>query len=727
MVYLARDLKLGRKVAIKILLHAGDEMLANRFEDEARAVAQLQHPNIAQLFEFHLEFEHPCIVMEFVDGGTLASQIDGRPVVPRAAAKIVAALARAIEHAHRKGIIHRDLKPGNILLSDVSESRQTNPNAQSADSGMDGRRSPIPGTPANGNTGATVLDESFDVGRLRVADFGLARNMALDRRLTLTGDVLGTPEYMSPEQATGITTRIGPASDIYSLGIILYELMTGRPPFAGADGIQTVMMLLTEEPLAPRALVPRLPLDLQTICLKCLEKKPARRYSTAQELADDLGNFLRGDPIRARPVSSLGRIIKWSRRKPWQAAALSLLATSILGAVIGLIVLQSANRKINLANSQLNGLNTSLVEATRQAEEAYRLSQNGLQGIVGKIRDELYDIPQTRELTLEVVRESSELNRRLARIRPDDLETSRNLAQSLQIQRMSEWLAGNRNESKVVLLELSELLNQVCQQFPDQLDLRAQQLKVWTEMADDSESGTPADRESLNGKIDRELKDLLANHNNDPAVQKVASELAKRQLDLAADKGDLTQVLHFAEQQLVHARRYATTATPLDRETATAWLIQAQIRLARYQLLNTQVVQAGELLDEADELFQGLPGERKSQRISRDLEFSLAERHAELAFVLGDGDRAVSEYSRAANGYRQLVQDFPGDLSWQTTLAGVLFQLARLAIVNEKYADARQHLDEAAALTGKVLEQLPNDWLANDFATKIERLRASIQ
>jgi len=271
----------------------------SRFRREAELVASLRHPNIVQVHETGEHGDFPYFSLEFMDGGSLNRQIAGQPLPPRDAAEIVATLARAVQHAHECGIVHRDLKPSNILLQ---------------------RRSGLRRGPVNGD-GAAVLP----VGRLcdqyyfKVADFGLARE--LDEDATRTGQVLGTPSYMAPEQAEGHNAHVGPAADVYGLGAILYELLTGRPPFKGKTPRQTLEMVRRDEPVPPRHKRPGLPRDLEAVCLKCLEKSPQRRYPSAQALADDLDRWRRGEPTVVRPPGLIRRAGRVARR---HAIALTL-------------------------------------------------------------------------------------------------------------------------------------------------------------------------------------------------------------------------------------------------------------------------------------------------------------------------------------------------------------------------------------------------------------------
>ncbi len=295
-VFKARQLGLGRVVALKRIR---PEALAGRdgparFRREAEAVARLRHPNIVPIYDVGRLDGVPYYAMEFVEGGSLAQRLRAGPTTPGEAARLIEALARAVEHAHHMGVIHRDLKPGNVLV------------------------------------GPDLLSP-------KISDFGLAKREG-DGSRTETGAILGTPNYMAPEQAEGNSARIGPLSDVYALGAILYEMLTGRPPFSAASTIETLELVRQAEPTAPRRIKRDVPRDLETIALKCLEKSPARRYDSARSLADDLRRFLDGEPIRARPISWPERLAKWTRRSPWKAISALLLMLGFVGLVAGTLM-----------------------------------------------------------------------------------------------------------------------------------------------------------------------------------------------------------------------------------------------------------------------------------------------------------------------------------------------------------------------------------------------------
>jgi serine/threonine-protein kinase len=309
-VFKARHLRLNRAVALKMLLpgaYAGLEE-RERFLREAEAVASLRHANLVQVHDVGDHDGRPYFTMEYVEDGNLAQKLVGKPQPALQAAELVATLAKAVQVAHQSGIVHRDLKPANILLHSKAEIQNLESEHER-------------------NRGFRISDFIP-----KIADFGLARHFDSGTALTKTGDRMGTPSYMAPEQAMGKTRAIGPAADIYSLGAVLYELLTGRPPFRGETTAETELQVIFQDPVPPSRLNPRVPRDLETICLKCLAKDPPRRYANAAGLADDLHRFQRGESIAARRPGSVERLGKWVRRRPAVAALLgaTLLLTIVL-------------------------------------------------------------------------------------------------------------------------------------------------------------------------------------------------------------------------------------------------------------------------------------------------------------------------------------------------------------------------------------------------------------
>jgi len=350
-VYEAVDTALGRTVAVKML--RADAFTANamdRFELEARAQATLNHPNIVPLHEFGHHQGLPFLVMEYVAGGSLSKLLRERPLSSRMAAWLMVPIARAVAHAHRMGLLHRDLKPSNILISASPDER----------SGFEQSRE------------VREIDVSIIP---KIADFGLARTLNHDSDFSRGDSLVGTVGYLAPERISNSATIAGPESDIYALGVILYECLTGRPPFQGEDAAKTLAMIQELLPVPPSELKPDLPRDLETICLKCLEKEPRHRYATADELADDLQRFLNARPIKARPPGLFLRSYRWCRRNSGAAAAIAvaLLSLTILS-IVGWVT--AGNRSEAIASARASEAEAKrlavIAEASRQAEEKRR-------------------------------------------------------------------------------------------------------------------------------------------------------------------------------------------------------------------------------------------------------------------------------------------------------------------------------------------------------------------
>lgn len=332
-VYLGQQLALNRTVAVKTLRAgtlADDEQIA-RFQREAEAAAALDHPNIVPVFEVGQHRGLHYFSMAYIAGTNLELRARGEPLPFRESAAVVKQVAGAVQYAHERGVVHRDLKPENVLLDSA--------------------------------------------GKPHISDFGLARKVDSQDHLTVTGQVMGTLGYMSPEQAQG-QREIGPPSDIYSLGAILYRLLVGHPPFGVGNLHDALQMIIGSEPVRPSALCLSLDRDLETICLKCLNKHPLQRYQTAAELAADLQRYLQGEPIRARKSSQLERAWKWTRRNPWQTALASLAVVTLLiatGLSVGLVYQQqltTANEKLNQLNDNLENANQSLQTSLKGETDA---------------------------------------------------------------------------------------------------------------------------------------------------------------------------------------------------------------------------------------------------------------------------------------------------------------------------------------------------------------------
>jgi predicted Ser/Thr protein kinase len=350
-VYQARQVNADRLVALKMILaggHAEPDQRA-RFRTEAEAIARLQHPHVVQIFEVGEHNGLPFFSMEFCPGGSLDKKLAGTPLPPKEAAALVETLAKAMQAAHEKGVVHRDLKPANVLL---------------------------------------VAD-----GTAKVTDFGLAKKLD-EVGQTVTGEVMGTPSYMAPEQAGGHKEQISPKTDVYALGAILYECLTGRPPFRAASLMDTLQQVITAQPVPPRAFQPNLSRDLETVCLKCLNKEPARRYATAEALANELRRFLAGEPVQARPPS-IPALLRWWLRQNFGAFGWTVVIGLMFGLLCGLmpwlsLLFEAAQKVMRLEVYLLmafvlssTGLGTVLL--VRPKDRAADIAAGAITGLIGGV------------------------------------------------------------------------------------------------------------------------------------------------------------------------------------------------------------------------------------------------------------------------------------------------------------------------------------------------------
>jgi WD40 repeat protein len=349
-VYKARDKRLQRLVALKMVL--ASEFLSSsqalRFRVEAELAARVQHPHIVQVYEVGSYDGRPFLALEWVDGCSLTDRLGDSPWPAHRAAWLVETLARAMQAAHEQGVVHRDLKPANILLAPVQSPKSKAQNHADRSWTFD-----------------------FGLWTPKIADFGLAQPIEGGKTLTQSGYLVGTPGYMAPEQAAGRRALVGPATDVYALGVLLYQLTTGEMPFKGDSTLEVLRAVAETEAVRLRRLQPGLPRDLEAITLRCLEKEPGRRYPSAQALADDLVSFREGKPITARPVGTAARFVRWCRRKPMVAALLALVALSMLGGLLGVTwEWREANKQRDLANANSLQAGTEKQAAVRQAYTA---------------------------------------------------------------------------------------------------------------------------------------------------------------------------------------------------------------------------------------------------------------------------------------------------------------------------------------------------------------------
>jgi eukaryotic-like serine/threonine-protein kinase len=623
-VYRARQVALKRLVALKMIRagDAADPEQRARFQAEAEAVARLQHPHIVQVYEVAEHDGRPLLALEYVAGGSLADRLRGTPQPPADAARLVETLARAVDHAHRHGVIHRDLKPANVLLSFSRE-----PPASAGDAAL---------------AGGSRLNDSVP----KVTDFGLAKLLDTTEGDTKSGSILGTPSYMAPEQAAGKAREIGPAADIYALGAVLYELLTGRPPFRAATVLETLEQVRTQDPVPPRRLQPRLPRDLETICLKCLEKEPAKRYETAADLADDLGRFLRLEPVRARPVGAVVRLGRWARRNPKVAALLLVLAVVLLAGVTSTTLLwqrsefQRHQAEVNLDTAEAN------FRAAFEAVDRYytQVSENRL----------LHE-PGMKSLRRDLLTGAREFLDRFAAERQGDPRVRQERAQAV---RRLAWIAH----------ELDSL--------PRALDLWEQARELFTDLArddpDNAKFSTSVAECHLNlGQLHRELGNL------GPAQEAVARALAIwEELDRThPGTEDHRNNLAVAHGELGVIQQLAGRAREAEAAFGKAVAIQQELAEAR---------------------------PRDSAR-RQELAVALF-RLADAAFRAGAFDRAAPVFERANALWERLVQEHPRDTRFRRDLAAGLASLGNVYQALGRFPEAEVVMRRAAAVWERLVQ-----------------------
>lgn len=679
-VYKARQTKLNRVVALKMIKSgelAGEEEV-RRFKAEAEAAAQLDHPNIVPIYEVGESGLQHFFSMGFVDGASLADRLNDGPLPPREAAELLGTIAAAVQYAHEQGIVHRDLKPANVLLTAAGGS-------SSASVESDDTR------PGIGSTAGSRVDHS-SIGRNRlpipkITDFGLAKNFAADSDMTATGQVLGTPSYMPPEQAAGATEKIGPLADVYALGALLYATLTGRPPFQAANVMETLKQVLEREPVSPRTQNPAVDRDLETICLKCLEKDPRKRYPSASDLADDLTRYLAGEPITARPLGPFARSLRWCRRNKTAAALVALLLVFSFGgtavAVNQMRLSTALGREKDRADKKVVELAAALGRETAEKRRADR---------------------KAADLAIALNRVTSEFNRAESNLVWADRTVKNFILEIAEDGGPLSRTPGTQPVRRRLLQMGREYYRKLIDDNPGAaLSPRLAQANFQLGYVLTRESGQRRKAEKAYQKAVDIYKHLI---NTDPAEKAHRANLAMTNSNRAAnayEHGDADKAVSLYRQALQEFERLHRD----DPENA-----DFQSRLANiHNSLGIISMYSGELDDALASYRRALTiNERLANAHPDEAEYQsdLASNFNSIGTVsqkLGDRDKALAAYRRALDLCQRLVREHGGEIDYRRKLAtahnnigGILLELRRpqkAYEANQRALEIRQRLAQA--------------------------------
>jgi serine/threonine-protein kinase len=687
-VYKARQIALDRFVALKMIRAPGsaDAEERGRFHTEALAVARLTHPNIVQVYEVGEHDGVPFLALEFVDGGSLAQQLARGPLPAAVAACLTEALARAVQHAHEQGIIHRDLKPANVLLA-------------------------LPSTFSRGSENREALAR-FSEPRLnedsivpKITDFGLAKRLDIDQKQTQSGAILGTPSYMAPEQAAGKVHDIGPATDVYALGAVLYEMLTGKPPFQAPSTYETLQQVMADEPVSVRRLQPKVPRDLETICHKCLHKEPRRRYTSARELADDLQRYLAGEPIRARPVTLVEGLWKWARRRPTQAASTGLagLLLLVLLAGVSLFAWQADQRR------QLAEEHARAEEHLREeAERNLTLARKAVDDCFNVARDNaLFQRPRMEQPKKLLLEKTLPFYRQFRSRRPGDRGLQRE--EAIQWFRVAyiEHVLGHFPEALAAYQRGTDLSDQLFRAAPHvpeyQKDLAAAHGNLGNLLFAWGRWQQALVEQQRSGDL---LRKLVEAHPNVPEYQNNLAVVHNNLGNLLSTLGESEQALK-EYRQACDLRIRLIRAHPRVPEYRND-LAGSQNNLAKLlaatgkrQEATKEFLRARSLLSQLVKSHPRVPGYQSSLAI-------IHNNLARLLVGLGQDKQALTEYTQARSLQVALVRTHPDLPDYQNELASTHTNLASLLESLGKRDEALKEFEQARDLLDKLVAAHPH-------------------
>jgi len=667
-VYKARQAQLNRIVALKMILAGGEHASKSdiqRFRTEAEAIAQLQHPNIVQIHEVGERDGHPYFSLEYVGGGSLAQKVADSPLKADDAARLLLNMAKAMDCAHQHGIIHRDLKPANVLLTTE--------------------------------------------GAPKITDFGLAKHFAEDKGQTRTGAVMGTPSYMSPEQAQG-RKEIGPPADIYSLGAILYDLLTGRPPFRGQTVLDTLMQVKTVEPVSPSRLQPSVPRDLETICLKCLEKDASKRYTSAGALADDLERFLDRRPILARPAAPWERAWKWAQRRPAAAGLVVVCFVTIVGMIVGGFAFGIHERHRADEQAQLRKFAEAETERANlernRAEDNFSSAREAVEVMLNQLGfEQLSREPRMERLRRDLLQKALVFYNKIAEENSESTgmrwEIARAQSRAAVIQEMLGQLEPARKAYDRATVAFKELLSESSDNLQYQQGLADTYNNLGNLLTQEGQTVKAVQiyRDAV------ELWQKLVQGDPDAAAYLQGLGVSTHNLGIAlrtlGQSPEAETILRRAVSTLEHLVEVHPTAT-VER-----------FELARVEKDLASLLQAKGRLKDADTTFHQsldhLNSIVKERPDKPDYRQELAACHYLIGNLLKDSnpDEAEKAYQRAQTLRQQLTSDYPGVPIYRQELAAVLNQIGILYQAAGRDAEAEKNFALAMAMKEKLAADLP--------------------
>lgn len=631
-VYLAYDPSANRNVAIKLMAGMSADH-QQRLQREAEAIGRLHSEHVVRLFDIDVTPAGEWfIVMEYIDGPSLAERIVSTPALSvQQAVEIVASATRGLVAAHAAGVLHRDLKPGNILLD-----RQMRP---------------------------------------KLVDFGLARMADATHSLTDTGTVMGTLAYLSPEQAAG--GRVDYRSDVYSLGCVLYEAVTGRPPYGGTPP-EILRQIATVDPRRPSQWNPHVPMDLETIISTAMHKDPQARYASASELLADLRRFQQGEPLRARPASAWERCRKWIRRNPWPTVAFVAMFLMIVSLTAAAWLLERAYRASQTLNQQLLASNRELDIARQQADESFELTRGKLASMIGRLRDEFLQIPQGETLAIESIRQAASLYQQLNTLRPDNQQVAEEYLQALKDLWYAEWLyQGDEAEQRAKTWYEQESVR-LLDRFPASDAIGALRADLLLDLAEEDQAVGNYEGALRQGAAARDLLQQLTDRGpTSLPVQQALWKAAYQDYQAALKSNRSAADVVSAARRMVEVQRRVIELTPTAGQLEPSCILLDQMaRLADALTTSSEFAEAHGTLDDGSAILETLLARNPESLDVLLAQARLLRSRAELRQRQGDGQGMGTELLRLVELQRRIVADYPqGEMSFKG-LATALLDLA---------------------------------------------------